>query len=181
MYNIMHRKWRKKWSDIKSIPEIRQCHYFMPYDSTSILVARTAKSLMKKYNISKAEEDLSRQPRLRYEDVYSSNESDDEEICTPTILPNGDEEIAVGSWVAVIYDSQWYPGIVEKKSEQDIAVSFMARVGQRFFWPSRPDIQTLHHGNIMCKIKEPPHPVSNRHFEINGIRLYDEIFQKLNV
>ncbi|KAG8327036.1 hypothetical protein J6590_028181 [Homalodisca vitripennis] len=53
------------------------------------------------------------------EDVYSSNESDDEEICTPTILPNGDEEIAVGSWVAVIYDSPWYPGIVEKKSEQD--------------------------------------------------------------
>lgn len=105
-----------KWADIKSIPEIRQCHYFMPYDSMSILVARTAKSLMNKYNISTAEEDLprqidSRQPRLRYEDVYS-DESDHEEICTltPTTLPNNGEEVAVGSWVGVIYDSHWYPG-----------------------------------------------------------------------
>ncbi|XP_050500497.1 uncharacterized protein LOC126880583 isoform X1 [Diabrotica virgifera virgifera] len=176
----------KKWADIKSIPDIRQCHYFMPYDSTSILVARTAKSLMTKHIISKeAEEDLSRQldlkqRRLRYEDVYSSSDSDDDKMCTPTALPVG-EETVVGSWVGVIYDSQWYPGIVENKSEKDITVSFMARVGQRFFWPSKPDIQTLHHVNIMCRIKEPPHPVSNRHFEINGVSLYDEIFKKLNV
>lgn len=106
----------KKWADIKSIPEIRQCHYFMPYDSTSILVARTAKSLMNKYNISKAEEDIhreidSRQSRLRYEDVYT-DESNDEEICTPTptTLPHKAKEVPIGSWVGVIYDSQWYPG-----------------------------------------------------------------------
>lgn len=112
---LQTQEMEEKWADLKSIPEIRQYHYIMPYDSTSILVARTAKSLMTKHNISKSEEDLQRQvdsrhPPLRYEDVYS--DECDEEMCTssPTKLPNNGEDVAAGSWVGVIYDSHWYQG-----------------------------------------------------------------------
>lgn len=68
---------------------------------------------MTKHNKSKSEEDLqrqvdSRQPRLHYEDVYF--DECDKEMCTPspTKLPNNGEDVAVGSWVEVIYDSHWW-------------------------------------------------------------------------
>ncbi|XP_054258827.1 uncharacterized protein LOC128983544 [Macrosteles quadrilineatus] len=103
--------------------------------------------------------------RVRYSDIYSSDSDEN-------------DELDVGSWVGVVYDTQWYPGIVENKGEK-ITVSFMARSGQKFFWPSPPDIQMLNPAHIMCRINKPPHPVSNRHYGFENIKKYDEIFNKM--
>lgn len=50
-----------------------------------------------------------RKQRVHYKDIYSSSsdEMNDEEKDTPVL---GQDDIAIGDWVAVIYDDMWYPG-----------------------------------------------------------------------
>lgn len=50
-----------------------------------------------------------RKQRLHYKDIYSSSsdEMSDGEKDTPVLCQ---DDIAIGDWVAVIYDDMWYPG-----------------------------------------------------------------------
>lgn len=74
------------WDNIVSIPGIRECHYFKVYDSTNILISKTSQSLMEKMPVFKeigsSEEDdqFQLKTRLRYEDVYSEDDSENEDI-----------------------------------------------------------------------------------------------------
>ena len=40
----------------------------------------------------------------------------------------------VGDWVAVIYDNQWYPGVIVEIIEDKLRVKWL------FFWPKNQDV-----------------------------------------
>ncbi|XP_054262091.1 uncharacterized protein LOC128986031 [Macrosteles quadrilineatus] len=106
--------------------------------------------------------------QLHYKDVYTSDEMSDEEPPTlgddlPTI---GKNDIVIGDWVAVVYDDLWYPGIIERKMDENVEITFMKRNGKVLHWPSTPDKQTVAIHTILCKILEPPLPTSSRQFKL---------------
>ena len=85
------------------------------------------------------------------------------------------DEIKVGAWVAVIYDS-WYSGLVEKVNDNDkLEINFMNRSGKIFYWSPKPDKQEIPKNEILCKIVNPPFPISARHFKIDNFKTIDDI------
>ncbi|XP_054288719.1 uncharacterized protein LOC129004253 [Macrosteles quadrilineatus] len=83
-----------------------------------------------------------------------------------TVITDVKEE----SWVAAIYDDNWYPGQVDSMEGEKITVNFMKRVGDtRFIWPTTKDRQELMKNEILCCI-EPPYPISARHYTIPNIQ-----------
>ncbi|KAF6198993.1 hypothetical protein GE061_007016 [Apolygus lucorum] len=95
----------------------------------------------------------------------------------PSTLPNSvrprvgmsrmfqNPSIAEGTWVAVQYEQNWYPGIVEKVQGENLMVSFMARStgNKSFFWPDIPDRQNVEKNGVLYVLKSPPQPISRRH------------------
>lgn len=88
-------------------------------------------------------------------------------------------EIKCGDWVAVLYDTNWYPGIVEDTIEDNLKISFMARAGQHFFWPEKSDIQVVASDEILCILEYPPKPISARHFSIVQKARIDDLLKTL--
>ncbi len=83
-----------------------------------------------------------------------------------------------GEWVAVIYDEQWFPGLVEQNLSGQLTVNFMARSAKRFIWPDIGDRQILHVNGVLCKI-EPPYPVTSRHFVVHNNDAVDALCQQV--
>ncbi|CAL1291228.1 unnamed protein product [Larinioides sclopetarius] len=69
--------------------------------------------------------------------------------------------IIVGTWVAVVYDGNWFPGLIEEINDDNFKINFMLRNGSRFYWPNIPDVQEVPKGGILCLIKSPPCPISS--------------------
>jgi len=89
--------------------------------------------------------------------------------CAPDVSCAVDRVSAIscGEWVAVIYDENWFPGIVEEVVADRLTVNFMSRSSKRFVWPDVQDRQTVLENGILCKI-ESPYPVTSRHFAITN-------------
>lgn len=79
------------------------------------------------------------------------------------------ENIAVGRWVAVIYDSTWYPGLVEDidLDQELLTIKFMQSSGTLFIWPSKADRQVVNIDGVLCYIEEPI-KVSSRLFKVQN-------------
>ncbi|CAL1278819.1 unnamed protein product, partial [Larinioides sclopetarius] len=77
--------------------------------------------------------------------------------------------IIVGTWVAVVYDGNWFPGLIEEINDDNFKINFMLRNGSRFYWPNIPDVQEVPKGGILCLIKSPPCPISSRYFTIDNL------------
>lgn len=75
----------KRWENLSPIPKIQSSHHFQIYDKEHILVGAVTQSEMLKVAIYKEKSKVEKltqtlnKKRLRYEDVYSSNTSDDDE------------------------------------------------------------------------------------------------------
>ncbi|KAF6217098.1 hypothetical protein GE061_001451 [Apolygus lucorum] len=105
----------------------------------------------------------------------------------PSTLPNSvrptvgmsrmfqNPSIAEGTWVAVQYEQNWYPGIVEKVQGENLMVSFMARStgNKSFFWPDIPDRQNVEKNGVLYVLKSPPQPISRRHMLVEEWKYID--------
>jgi hypothetical protein len=67
----------------------------------------------------------------------------------------------IGNWVAVIYDSHWVPGVIEKERKNMVTIKFMKVIGQnRFVWPEIDDKDTISLNSILTTLNEHPELVS---------------------
>lgn len=72
--------------------------------------------------------------------------------------------IAVGCYVAVIFDSTWFPGEVTKIQMNSCTINFLAAKGEnRFIWPTRKDELEVEKSGIFTVLPCPPEPVSQRY------------------
>lgn len=57
----------------------------------------------------------------------------------------GHESIAVNEYVAVAYQDMWYPGVVDRITEDCLIVNFMTETRNPGFytWPTRKDVQRV--------------------------------------
>ena len=79
-----------------------------------------------------------------------------------------------GAYIACVYDSDWFIGLVEEVCEEegDVKVSFLhpkgpGRPKNCFFWPSTEDICYIPQTDILCNISAPkPSSKSARKYKI---------------
>jgi len=83
-----------------------------------------------------------------------------------SIGSNNDTSFAKGDWITAIYNNKWFPGCIEDVVNGQLTVSFMNRKGNRFYWPTTVDRQTLIASDILCRMKSQPYSVSSRLSEI---------------
>jgi hypothetical protein len=94
--------------------------------------------------------------------------------------------LAVGDWVAVMYDENWWPGVVEQ-IEGEVTpkywIKFMKPCPTRYFfaWPGRSEKDCLARHDILTIIHEPPMPVSRRYycFSDNVYQCVQQVFESL--
>ncbi|GBN85411.1 hypothetical protein AVEN_72654-1 [Araneus ventricosus] len=91
----------------------------------------------------------------------NTNDCTDSQASIPDLKS---EPIIIGAWVAVVYDENWFPGLIEKINDDNLKINFMLRNGSRFYWPNIPDIQEAPKNGILCLIKSPPSPITSRYF-----------------
>ncbi|GBO19681.1 hypothetical protein AVEN_7181-1 [Araneus ventricosus] len=91
----------------------------------------------------------------------NTNDCKDSQASTPDLES---EPIIVGAWVAVVYDENWFPGLIEEINDDNLKINFMLRNGSRFYWPNIPDIQEVPKNGILCLIRSPPSPITSRYF-----------------
>ncbi|XP_046677094.1 uncharacterized protein LOC124365186 [Homalodisca vitripennis] len=48
------------------------------------------------------------------------------------------DEVEEGDWVVVIYDQDWYPGIVDRRDENFLSVNFMSKTGNKILLAEPP-------------------------------------------
>ncbi|CAH1115714.1 unnamed protein product [Psylliodes chrysocephalus] len=80
-----------------------------------------------------------------------------------------DEElksISVGDWVVVLYQDDWYPGIVLENISGQLKIDFMVRQSEHFCWPKTSDTQKVAEAGVLYKIIKPPVPISSKLFLI---------------
>lgn len=77
--------------------------------------------------------------------------------------------LEVGSWVAVVYDDDWWPGEIERMQDDAFTINFMKPQSgvNRFAWPRKTERDTLPIAEILCVLDEPPAPASRRHFSFS--------------
>lgn len=81
----------------------------------------------------------------------------------------------IGSWVAVIYDQAWWPGMVEKLEDAMAVINFMKPTGRnKFVWPTKVETDTILYPEILCSIDNPPEPVTRRYFSFD-ITTYNKV------
>ena len=75
-----------------------------------------------------------------------------------------EQDITPGStYVAVIYDDKWWPGIVQNFHQQKAVITFMLPQGQnRFKWPRKQQIEEVPLCEVLAMLKTPPQPVNQR-------------------
>ena len=93
-----------------------------------------------------------------------------------------DEEILVGSYVAVIYDQSWWVGLIIEKNdeESDVKVKFMHPKGPSMFyhWPQRDDFCYIPFNCILKIIDVPMSTGTGRNY---SIKEEESIVQKCNI
>ena len=75
-----------------------------------------------------------------------------------------EQDITPGStYVAVIYDDKWWPGIVQNFHQQKAVITFMLPQGQnRFKWPRKQQIEEVPLCEVLAVLKTPLQPVNQR-------------------
>lgn len=92
----------------------------------------------------------------------------------------------IGSWVAVIYDNHWVPGVIEKERKNMVTIKFMKIIGQnRFVWPQRDDQDTIPLNSILTTLSEHPELVSYTGRAIHSLPMHEyqrvsDIFNSVN-
>ena len=67
-----------------------------------------------------------------------------------------------GEWLVILYENEWYPGVVVEVTDTGTLVDCMKNVsiGKNCFrWPIPKDVMTYSDDEIVCKIS-PPIPIS---------------------
>ena len=79
-------------------------------------------------------------------------------------------------WVAVEYEGEWYPGVVNEVDNLITvkSMSFPSFGKNCFKWPTCDDVLQYEPDDILCKIT-PPKPISSRFFGLS-----DEDFGEVN-
>jgi len=153
------------WQLATSLPETQNIHHIevladekgincLPYaGSTDIVI----------HNF----EDINACPKIKYcilfphMQITSINEL---QSCLGAVT---EQEIIPGwTYVAVIYDDRWWPGVVQSLSEQKAVISFMVPQGQnKFKWPKKQQIEEVPLCEMLAILKSSPEPVNQRgHF-----------------
>ncbi|GBN52439.1 hypothetical protein AVEN_103990-1 [Araneus ventricosus] len=114
--------------------------------------------ILKKYKLLAASKEI-----LKYKRILMIVK--DSQASTPDLES---EPIIVGTWVAVVYDENWFPGLIEEIIDDNLKINFMLRSASRFYWPNIPDIQLVPKDGILCLIKSPPSPITSRYFIIDN-------------
>ena len=88
--------------------------------------------------------------------VCHPSRSDDTETPPCSITPGS-------TFVAVIYDDQWWPGLVQAIRDETAVISFMVpQKNCRFKWPRKHQIEEVPVGEILTVLNSPPEPVNQR-------------------
>jgi hypothetical protein len=69
------------------------------------------------------------------------------------------------TYVAVIYDDVWWPGLVQAVNQETnkVAIRFMCpKPTNKFMWPSKEQIEELHLSEILCVLGSIPSLVNQR-------------------
>ena len=68
----------------------------------------------------------------------------------------------VGKYVAVVYDQDWYVGLVEGKKADEYTINYMHPKNPRgsVHWPARKDSCLTPIKNILCEIEVPAYSTS---------------------
>ena len=63
------------------------------------------------------------------------------------------ELLKKSDWVSVMYDDNWWPGVVEDMDDKYLYLSFMKPLGRnKFFWPRIPEKDKILKENILTKL-----------------------------
>lgn len=77
-------------------------------------------------------------------------------------IKSGSLNSVINTWVAVVYDNQWLPGMIKKKNGENIFVHYMKSIGpNRFIWPNIEDTDMVNLNSILCFIKGMPELTSS--------------------
>ncbi|XP_066298277.1 uncharacterized protein [Branchiostoma lanceolatum] len=63
--------------------------------------------------------------------------------------------IRIDDYVAAVYDSNWYVGVVEDEDDGEYCVRFMQQAGQKFKWPRRKDDLWIKPADVLCVVEKP--------------------------
>ena len=74
------------------------------------------------------------------------------------------------NWVVVIYENQWYPGVITEVDETSVVVNCMSNSSKNkpycFRWPSHEDNLKYLENEILCQIN-PPSLINSRDYCID--------------
>lgn len=89
------------------------------------------------------------------------NETNDSE---PAAYVNKVDLVPGSSYVAVIYDDVWWPGLVQSVTEDSAVISFMMplKTENKFKWPKKSQIEIVKISEILAVIQCVPEPVNQR-------------------
>lgn len=87
-----------------------------------------------------------------------------------------------GQWVAVIYDEEWWPGIIMEVINDSCTINFMKPSSSynKFAWPEKEETDIVSSDSILSLLPEPPIPISRRHFALNA-KLADDVTAKMKM
>lgn len=66
-------------------------------------------------------------------------------------------------------------GLVEESKNGQLVVKFMARSGNKFYWPKTNDVQIVAENDILCKINFAPKPISTSRPNIYFLQEFQDI------
>lgn len=82
----------------------------------------------------------------------------------PAAYVNKVDLVPGSSYVAVIYDDVWWPGLVQSVTEDSAVISFMMplKTENKFKWPKKSQIEIVKISEILAVIQCVPEPVNQR-------------------
>lgn len=83
-----------------------------------------------------------------------------------------------GHWVAVVFDSEWFPGQILRVEGSNLVISFMLKSKKYFLWPQKMDVQIIPENEILCTLK-PPTKTSSRLFKFENMSEVDSLLEAL--
>lgn len=77
--------------------------------------------------------------------------------------------------MAVIYDEEWWPGIITDVDNGSCSITFMKPTGSynKFIWPEKEETDLVSSDSILTGLDDPPVPISRRHFALNSVQAKD--------
>lgn len=128
-------------------------------ESVNDVSNRKTKKVKKQLFASDSESDASLQlddSDSEYAESFSADEDRVDKISSPKTNQIITAEIVIeGSWIAVMYQGDLYPGLVVKKSSESVTVKCMEKTQKFFRWPLKEDLMEYSYGDIHLIIEEP--------------------------